>query len=116
MLAYVWRRTRDAGTGAARLQRRIFEVDHLQARPQNPNGLDELKIARILAADGIKPYLPRPGHYGVDQDGVLVPGTRWDENAEGVKRVGKNEPTYQLISCNVLSWGRQLFRAFATSG
>jgi hypothetical protein len=87
------------------LQRPVFKVDYLQARPKNPNGLDELKIARVLAADGIKPYLSRSGHYGADERGVLVPGTRWDEDAEGVKRAGKDEPTwvlYQILSCNVL--------------
>jgi hypothetical protein len=33
------------------------------AKIRNPGGLDELKIARIIAADGVRPYLARPSQY-----------------------------------------------------
>jgi hypothetical protein len=45
------------------------------ARIRNPGGLDELKVARIIAADGIRPYLARPSQHMVTEqrDGVMRP-------------------------------------------
>jgi hypothetical protein len=40
------------------------------ARIRNPGGLDELKIARIIAADGVRPYLARPSR---KRNGVVRP-------------------------------------------
>lgn len=37
--------------------RQAYEVDVETARITNPRGLDELKIARIVGADGMQPYL-----------------------------------------------------------
>jgi hypothetical protein len=36
-----------------------YEVDSAKTKIQNPGGLNEMLIAQILAADGVKPYLTR---------------------------------------------------------
>lgn len=38
---------------------RAYEVDYATAKPTNPNGLDELRIAAIVAADGLRPFLSK---------------------------------------------------------
>lgn len=45
--------------------RRAFEVDVDTARIENRDGLDEVKIARIVGADGLRAYLSKRGKYGV---------------------------------------------------
>jgi hypothetical protein len=35
-----------------------FDVDEATAKPTNPAGLDEIRIARIVGADGVRPYSP----------------------------------------------------------
>jgi hypothetical protein len=37
----------------------VFEVDRSTAKPKNEGRLDEIKIARICGADGLRPYLSR---------------------------------------------------------
>lgn len=44
-----------------------FLVNSGTARPMNQGGLDELKIARVVAADGLKPYLTKPGQHCLQQ-------------------------------------------------
>jgi hypothetical protein len=38
---------------------RVYEVDYATAKPTNPFGIDELRIARVVGADGTRPYLSR---------------------------------------------------------
>jgi hypothetical protein len=39
----------------------LYEVDYEKSCPENPSGLDELRIAGIVGADGIRPYRSRHG-------------------------------------------------------
>jgi hypothetical protein len=48
--------------------RKAFEVDESTAMPENEGGLDEIRIARVVAADGLRPYLARPGGYEIDDE------------------------------------------------
>ncbi|HMJ27281.1 MAG TPA: hypothetical protein VK512_01025 [Xanthobacteraceae bacterium] len=43
--------------------RESFAVDEDTAKPTNPEGLDEIKIARLVGADGTGPYLVKPSRY-----------------------------------------------------
>lgn len=53
---------------------RVYAVDYETAKPTNPNGLDELRIARVVGADGIRPYLSRKSRYaGLEGDSVRGP-------------------------------------------
>lgn len=42
---------------------RVYEVNNDMAKPTNPDGIDELRIARVVGAAGIRPYLSRRGRY-----------------------------------------------------
>ena len=42
------------------------------AKPTNPEGLDELRIARIAGADGLRPYLTRRGRYASGVSGQIL--------------------------------------------
>lgn len=54
--------------------RRAYEVEEGTAKPTNPNGIDEIRIARIVGADGVRPYLTRPSkyHYARGGDGSYI--------------------------------------------
>lgn len=56
---------------------RIYEVDYATAQPTSPGGLDETRIARVVGADGLRPYLSKKGRYARGRrSGALVhPGT-----------------------------------------
>jgi hypothetical protein len=41
--------------------RQSFDVDVATAKPTNSDGIDEVRIARIVGADGLRPYLSRQG-------------------------------------------------------
>ena len=45
---------------------RTYDVDESTAKPTNPEGLDEIRIARIVGANGLRPYLSRPSKYFSD--------------------------------------------------
>jgi hypothetical protein len=49
-------------------EREAFEVDESTAEPENLNGLYEIRIARVVAADGLRPYLIRTGKYEIDDE------------------------------------------------
>jgi hypothetical protein len=55
---------------------RVYEVDYATASPTNPGSLDELRIAAIIAADGIRPYLSKKSRYFEAAYGVYAPGRR----------------------------------------
>ena len=55
---------------------RVFEVDYDTAKPSNPGGLDEIRIARVVGADGIRPYLSRKSRYFEAAYGVYAPVAR----------------------------------------
>jgi hypothetical protein len=51
---------------------RPFDVDYDKVSPQNPDGLDEIRIARVVGADGVRPYRSKRGRHGVlEEDGEL---------------------------------------------
>jgi hypothetical protein len=49
-----------------------FDVDYDKVAPQNPGGLDEIRIARVVGAEGIRPYLSRKSRH-LEIDGLTVP-------------------------------------------
>lgn len=52
-----------------------FDVDESNAKPTNPNGVDEIKVARVVGANGLRPYLSKNGKHRrahVDGGGGLV--------------------------------------------
>lgn len=61
-------------SACTRAQRRTaFEVDEDTVIPENEGGLNEIRIARVVGADGLRPYLVRPGRYDID-DETAAPG------------------------------------------
>jgi hypothetical protein len=53
--------------------RTSYDIDVATAKPANPEGLDEIKIARIVGADGLRPYLSKRGKYAVLSRGTISP-------------------------------------------
>jgi hypothetical protein len=43
-----------------------YEIDYARAKIRNLNNLDEIRIAEIIGADGVRAYLSRPGQYEVE--------------------------------------------------
>ncbi|MEO8883116.1 MAG: hypothetical protein ABI377_06870, partial [Devosia sp.] len=41
----------------------VYDIDMATAKPKNAGRLDEIKIARICAADSLRPYLTRESRY-----------------------------------------------------
>lgn len=52
---------------------KVFEVDYATAKPTNPGGLDELRIAAVLGADGLRPYLSKTARYFEGDHGLWAP-------------------------------------------
>jgi hypothetical protein len=53
-----------------------YTIDHAKAKIKNPNNLDEVRIASIIGADGVRPYLSRPSQYWANEEYTLcVPKT-----------------------------------------
>jgi hypothetical protein len=46
-----------------------YEVNQATAKIKNPGGLNEVLIAEIIGADGVRPYLSRPSQYWVHENG-----------------------------------------------
>jgi hypothetical protein len=46
-----------------------FNINYSVARPRNHDDLDEFKIARIVAAEGLNPYLSKSGNFLIDERG-----------------------------------------------
>ena len=40
-----------------------YDVDETTAKPTNPGGVDEIKMARIVGANGLRPYLSKTGKH-----------------------------------------------------
>jgi hypothetical protein len=38
----------------------IFDVDERTAKPESRSGIDEIRVARIVGADGLRTYMVRP--------------------------------------------------------
>jgi len=55
---------------------RVYEVDYATAKPTNPGGIDELRIAAVVGADGIRPYLSKKSRYFEAQWGAVKPVER----------------------------------------
>jgi hypothetical protein len=49
------------------------EIDYAKAKIKNPGNLDEVLIAEIIGADGVRAYLSRPGQYRFDELGIHRP-------------------------------------------
>jgi hypothetical protein len=80
------------------------------ARIRNPGGLDELKIARIIAADGVRPYLARPSR---KRNGVVRPiELRLRAQAVGVPedmdRATAGERTWLMLKLMVIPYHSQI--------
>lgn len=43
-----------------------FTIDYAKAQIKNRDGLDEIRIAEIIGADGARPYLSPPSRYLTD--------------------------------------------------
>ena len=72
-----------------------YGVDESTAQIKNDGGLDEAKIARIVGADGLRPYLTRPGKHGRINDAHGIVLQRPFPEAmrrEGWARVDNNGP------------------------
>jgi hypothetical protein len=50
-----------------------YEIDYAKAKIKNPDNLDEVRIAQVVGADGVRPYLSRPSKYSSDDFGVVEP-------------------------------------------
>jgi hypothetical protein len=52
-----------------------YEIDYAKAKIKNPGNLNEVLIAQIVGADGVRPYLSRPGQYACDREGQPTYGS-----------------------------------------
>jgi len=52
-----------------------YEIDYAKAKIKNPGNLDEVRIASVIGADGVRPYLSGTGQYrtGTFNEMVLRP-------------------------------------------
>jgi hypothetical protein len=78
---------------------RVFEVDYDKVRPSNPNGIDELRVAAIIGADGIRPYLSRKSRYFEAAHGVWAPVARpieAEQDFRSFRRVQAGKPTWSF--------------------
>ena len=76
---------------------RAYEVDYATAKPTNPDGLDELRIAAIVGADGIRPYLSKKSRYFEAAYGVYAPVARPTEaemDFRSFSRAPAGKPTW----------------------
>jgi hypothetical protein len=48
-----------------------YEIDFAKVKIKNPGRLDEVRIAQVIGADGVRPYLKRPARYYVGEDTIL---------------------------------------------
>jgi len=86
---------------------RAYEVDYATAKLTNPGGLDEIRIARVVGADGVRPYLSKKRRYFEAAYGVWAPVERPLETEQGFRetfRVSAGKPTWAF---------RKLFEGFA---
>lgn len=89
---------------------RAYEVDYATAKPTNPGALDEIRVARVVGADGVRPYLSKKGRYFEAAYGVWAPVERPLETEQGFRetfRVSAGKPTWAF---------RKLFDGFAPDG
>lgn len=78
--------------------RQAFEVDVESALVMNLGGLDEVKIARIVGASGLRPYLSRKGAYA--RRGPIAIGSPAETKAHPDlpwPRANAGAPTWALI-------------------
>ncbi|MBB4377247.1 hypothetical protein [Bradyrhizobium sp. SBR1B] len=83
---------------------RVYEVDYEKVVPTNPGGLDEIRIARVVGADGLRPYLSKTGRYFEAPYGVWAPVERPLETEQGFHqtfRVSAGKPTWAF---RILLW------------
>ncbi|MBP1294287.1 hypothetical protein [Bradyrhizobium elkanii] len=83
---------------------KVFEVDYATATPTNPGGVDELRIATIIGADGIKPYLSKKSRYAAGELGRWAPLQRPTEieYIRSFRRQPAGKPTWAF---RTLLWG-----------
>jgi hypothetical protein len=49
-----------------------YEIDYAKAKIKNHGNLDEVRVAKIVGADGVRPYLSRPSPYLTAHDKVDI--------------------------------------------
>ncbi|MHC2844836.1 hypothetical protein [Bradyrhizobium diazoefficiens] len=83
---------------------RVYEVDYATSTPTNPGGVDELRIAAIIGADGVKPYLSKKSRYAAGELGVWAPLQRPTEieYIRSFRRQPAGKPTWAF---RTLLWG-----------
>src|SRR6202008_1222990 len=70
-------------------------------KPTNPNGVDELRIAAIVGADGLRPYLTKKSRYFEAPVGVWAPMGRpaaAEQDFRDFRRVPPGKPTWAFRS------------------
>lgn len=76
---------------------RVYDVDYATVKPTNPGGIDELRIARVVGADGIRPHLSKKGRYFEADYGVWAPVARPTEaemDFHDFSRASAGKPTW----------------------
>jgi hypothetical protein len=95
-----------------------YEVNQATANIKNPGNLNEVLIAEIIGADGVRPYLSRPSRYHINetvdhirrpQDGAVkaMLGNGYELDDEfGLSKAGCGDWTWPLlcIFCTPLPW------------
>lgn len=71
---------------------RVFEIDESVAHPVNKDGVDEIKVARIIGADGLLTYMVRPpaGSPSTAFRAVLATVNAGQKNATATDEVASN--------------------------
>jgi hypothetical protein len=106
----------------------VYEVDLATAKPKNEGGLDEIKIARICAADSLRPYLSRPSKYmrDIERENVVLPPLNgeilqymregWIADPPGrMVQAGAGEPTWafkQVLFSGALATTNKLCKSY----
>jgi hypothetical protein len=87
--------------------RESFDADESTAKPTNPKGLDDIRIARVVAADGLRPYLSkRRKHRRRDDDGyvkIMRPRQTWmrgqfdRDQGDNIPFAAPGDPTWAFL-------------------
>jgi hypothetical protein len=89
-----------------------YEIDYAKAKIKNPGNLNEVLIAQIVGADGVRPYLSRRGQYEVgtnEREGFL----RWNNPRW---RNGPDLFIYDFPKAEVGSWTWPMFCIVGIAG
>jgi hypothetical protein len=97
--------------------RESFDIDRNAAKPTNPDGLDEIKIASVVGADGLRPYLSRRGRHGYTKDGEVHEPANVDAEIRAIRHCGRWIPDApKRAKCGMPTWALlQILRAHEIS-